>query len=51
MIDEYIHMSNKAVTFWPKCGHAIHVACMQDYLQYDTDSIGCPICRNPWIPN
>ena len=44
---DYLHMSDKPVTFWTNCGHAIHVKCMEEFLVYDTL---CPICREPWVP-
>eukprot|EP01083_Nonionella_stella_P207311 753252_1 len=44
---DYMHCSNQPVTFWTKCGHAIHCQCMEEYLVYDTL---CPICREPWVP-
>ena len=44
---DYLHMTDKPVTFWTQCGHAIHVQCMEEFLAYDTL---CPICRQPWTP-
>eukprot|EP01083_Nonionella_stella_P048823 130323_1 len=44
---DYLHCTDKPVTFWTGCGHAIHVKCMEEYLVYDTV---CPICQQPWKP-
>jgi len=44
--NDFLHTSDKAVTFWPFCGHAIHVECMKDYLKFDNQ---CSICRSPYI--
>uniref|UniRef100_A0A7S0TGV3 PH domain-containing protein n=1 Tax=Elphidium margaritaceum TaxID=933848 RepID=A0A7S0TGV3_9EUKA len=48
MCGDYLHMTDKPVTFWPVCYHAIHVKCMEEFL---TEYTNCPICNQPWMPD